>query len=63
MTGPIIPWTWPSWRKLPQGARGWCQRCGVVSILRGHGRRFCGGCSKNDHTRRRWKKTGGRETY
>jgi hypothetical protein len=62
--GSIIPWNWPgTWRTLPKGARAWCQRCQVVSIKRGRGRRFCGGCSKNDHTRRRWLKAGCRETY
>ena len=40
-----------------------CQRCFRVSIKRAHGRRFCGGCSKNVHTRRRWKKNGCRELY
>jgi len=48
---------------LPPGARRPCQRCRKVSIKRGRGRRFCGGCSKNHHTRRRWLKAGRRELY
>jgi hypothetical protein len=52
-----------AWRPLPKGARRLCQRCNVVSILRRHGRRFCGGCSKNTHTLRSWLKAGCRELY
>jgi hypothetical protein len=50
-------------RRLPKGARRLCQRCGAVSILRQHGRRFCKGCTRNDADRRAWKKRGQREPY
>lgn len=64
--GPLLPWCWRPkgrQRKLPAGARALCKRCHQVPIKRGKGRRFCGGCSKNIHTRRRWKKAGERESY
>lgn len=53
----------PGTRRLPPGARRLCRRCRRVSIKRQRGRFVCGGCSRNDHTRRRWIKAGRRETY
>jgi len=71
MSGPTIAWgTRRSWQRkgnrrglLPVGARRLCQRCRAVDFKATRGRRFCGGCSRNDHTRRRWRKAGGREIY
>lgn len=49
--------------RLPKGARRLCKRCKRNTFKAAHGRRFCGGCSRNDHTRRRWLKAGRRELY
>ena len=59
----VLPWSVAPKRALPPGTRRLCKRCGVVSFKAAHGRRFCGGCSKNVHTRRRWLKAGKCELY
>ena len=65
----VVDWSWRrSWKgtlngRLPRGARRVCQRCRVNTFKAAHGRRFCGGCSKNVHTRHRWLEAGKKETY
>lgn len=66
MSAAVLDWKFyvgRNLRRLPPGARRLCQRGCGRSFKAARGRRFCAGCSKNDHTRRRWLKAGCREIY